>query len=34
MLVTWWLMLVTGGYCWLPLVAARSHFQYEQNKGM
>ena len=26
----WWLLLVTGGYCSLPLVTARSHFKYER----
>ena len=26
----WWLLLVTGGHCLLPLVTARSHFKYER----
>ena len=25
-LVTWWLLLITDGYCSLPLVTAHSHF--------
>ena len=29
--VTWQLLLVTRGYCSLPLVTARSHFQYERK---
>ena len=33
MLVTWWLMFVTGGYYCLSLVTARSHFQYKGNKA-
>ena len=27
-----WLLLVTGGYCSLPLVTALSHFQYERKQ--
>ena len=30
LLVTWCLLLVTGGYCSLPLVTARYHFWYER----
>ena len=39
LVVTWWLLLVTarflvvsGGYCSLPLMTARFHFQYERSK--
>ena len=42
LVVTWWLLLVGANarylvvnarYLWLPLVTARSHFQYERNKA-
>ena len=31
LVVTWWLLPVTGGYCLLQLVTAPSHFKYERR---
>ena len=30
LLVTWWLLVVTARYRWLPLVITRSHFYYKR----